>query len=745
MRMNTLRPVSALPPPVVSVAPAAPIDEDRGLEFGEYWRAVKERRWIILAIAAAFAVGAILYAMTLAPVFRSTATVLIEAGKSKIVSIDEVYSGVSQDREHYQSQIEILRSREVARRTVVATRLWEHPDFDPRRGGTSLLARARSLFGEPPVEVVWTDETLADATVGALLGSLTIEPVRLSQLVKVSIESHDRDLAAQLANMVAETYIEADREARFRITQQVNGWIQERLGALRDKVAQSELELQEYREKHGLVSLGGSAQSLAGQQVAEVMQRLVNAEVRRTELESAYRQVMGVKDGNYASLPAVLSNGAVDDARRRVSASELKVEEYTRLYGSEHSRLIEARAELESARRLLQRQTLSVTEAAKREYQAARNTENQLRAALGNARDAVQDLNRQEFQLGILEREVQANRQLYEVFVSRSKETNLGGDLQAAVARVVDPATANEGPVRPDRKKLVLAFLAVGLFLGVGGAVTLDRLDRSLKRPADIERRLRQPVLASLPLLDKASSANASRLFLDQPASIHAEAIRTARTGVLLSSLDVHRKLLLVTSAENGVGKTTVCTNLALAHAQTKTTLLIDADLRHPEIGRRLGLPDDAKGLTDLIGGKADVKDCIHRVPGSPLLVMPAGSASPNPIELLLSQRFREALLSLSQQVEMILIDSPPVDSVTDALVIGSMASSTILVVKASQTQEPKAQQALVRLQRAGASILGVVMNAVPEDRMSDDYLGVAGAWQPMQGGSGGAIATMRG
>lgn len=742
MRMNSTRPAAALPPPVVPTAqPTA--DDDRGLDFGECWRAVKARRWWVLAIAAGLSVAAAFYARTLEPVFRSTATVLIESGKSKIVSIDEVYSGISQDREHYQSQIEILRSREVARRTAESTKLWEHPDFDPRRSSTGLMQRLRELFAEPTPPIAWTEETLADATAGRLSAALSIEPVRLSQLVKVSIESHDRDLAAHLANTVAETYIELDRDARFRITQQVNAWLQERLGALREKVAQSERDLQTYREQHGLVSLGGSSQSLAGQQVAEVMQRLVAAEVRRTELESTYRQVTSIRDGDFTSVPAVVNNGAVEEARRRLSLAELKLDDYTRLYGSEHSRLIEAQAEVESARKLMQRQTVAITEAIKREYLAARSTENQLRAALGSARDAVQDLNRQEFQLGILEREVQANRQLYEMFVSRSKETGLGGDLQAPVARVVDPASAADGPIRPDRKKLVLAFLCVGLVVGVSGSVVLDRMDRRLRRPLDVERRLHQPVLASLPRLKgPVQAANPARIFLDQPASLHAESIRTARTSVMLSSLDIFRKILLVTSAEAGVGKTTVCSNLALAHAQTKTTLLIDADLRRPEIGKRMGLPDDAKGLADLIAGTADIKACIHRVSGSGLLVMPAGNVPPNPIDLLLSSRFRDALLSLSQQVEVILIDSPPVDTVTDALVIGSLATSTIFVVKAGSTLQPRAQQAMYRLQRAGASILGVVMSDVPEDQMGDHYVSEVGPWSAGQAVTGRVSAA---
>lgn len=738
MRMNTPWPVPAMPRVAAPSFAVEPAVEEPSFSFAEQWRAVLRRRWLIGGFTLLCSVLVALYAMQLPLIFASTATVLIESDKSKIVSIDEVYSGVSQDREHYQSQIEILRSREVARRAVEKTRLWEHPDFDPRRDRPGLLVRLKELvFGAPP-PVEWTEERLADATVGRLQAAVTVEPVRLSQLVKVSVESRDRELAADLANTVAETYIEADREARYRITQQVNLWIQERLGALREKVTQSERELQDYREKHGIVSLGGSAQSLAGQQVAELMQRLVSAEVRRTELESAFRQ-MSAKGGDVASVPAVVSDPGVAEARRRVVAAEQKVDELAPAYGSEHARLIEARNELAAARQQYERQTRAVIDSTRREVQAAQRTEAQLRATLGQARDSVQALNRQEFELGILEREVQANRQLYEVFASRSKETNLGGGLQAAVARVVDPATAGDGPIRPNKQRLVLAALLAGLVASVGATLALERFDIRLKRPGDVEQRLHQPVLASLPTVEGDQLRSLPWLFLDQPNSVHAEAIRTARSGVLLSGMGLQGRIVLVTSSAAGEGKSTLCSNLAFAHAQTKSTLLIDADLRRPVIGRRIGLPDDAKGLTNLIDGSAELQDCIHRLPGSGLLVMPSGGIPPNPLELLLSSRFRDALLSLSTQVEVIVIDAPPVDGGTDALILSSLASSTIFVAKAMHTPYPRAAQSLQRLHRSGASVLGVVLNQVPADSVSAVYEFSGGDWQPAAARMSGA------
>jgi capsular exopolysaccharide synthesis family protein len=218
-------------------------------------------------------------------------------------------------------------------------------------------------------------------------------------------------------------------------------------------------------------------------------------------------------------------------------------------------------------------------------------------------------------------------------------------------------------------------------------------------------------VLSALPELGAAEGKSAMTMFIDKPESHLAEAVRTARTGVLLSNLDVPCRILVVTSSVPGEGKTTVSSNLALAHAQTKRTLLIDADMRRPQVARRLSLPPTVKGLSALVAGTARVEECIFTVKGSPLAVMPAGEVPPNPVELLLSQRFRETLDALARHYEVIIIDSPPVELVSDALVISPLATSTIFVVRAMETASPLVRKSLVRLQRAGANVLGVVLN----------------------------------
>ena len=693
------------------------------LDIVEYWRSITKRKWAILSFAAAVTLLAAVIAFVMTPVYRATTMVLIESSKAKVVSIDEVYGGISQTREYFQTQVEIMKSREVAIKAVVKARLWEHPDFDPRlpRKGLSALLESIGFSTDKPVPE-WTDETLADAVVGAMSKNLSIQPIRLSQLVTVSFDSTDRQLAAKVANALAEVYIENDLNARYQMTQKASTWLQEQLAAMKDKLSQSEAALQNYREREGIVEMRGTTPSVDSQQVGQTIQRLIESRARRAESENAYQAIKeATSSGNLGTLPNVIRNPTVAEAKRQEADAQRKLSELAQRYGSEHPKYKQAEAELSSAQDNVRRQIDTVVGSIQREYEAALGTEKAMEASLSKARGSVQNLNRKEFQLGVLEREVESNRQMFEMFVKRAKETNVSGELQSANARVIDPAIVPERPVKPKKLLIVAAALVFGLFVGVLVSLLIDRLDNTLKSTEDAEVHLKHPILTALPLLPKEGRERvvSARHFLDSPESIYSEAIRSARTGVLLSGIDQPKRVLLVTSSVPGEGKTTFSINLALAHAQTRKTLLIDADMRRPATAKGLGLPPGINGLSDLVSGVAEYADCAHSVAGSRLTVIPTGSIPPNPLELLHSHRFSDLLETLQQSFDIIIIDSPPVELVSDALVIASQATGIIYVTKANDTPWPLARKGLQRLRRAGGNILGIALNQFDHEKAS--------------------------
>lgn len=711
------------------------VSQEQKLELLEYWRSITKRKWAILGLAAMVALLAAVVAFALSPVYRSTATVLIEAGKVKVLSIEDVYTN-SQQREHYQTQVEIMKSREVAERTVRALKLWDHPSFDPRNARPSWRSRLLAVVGIEQPKAEWTQERLESAAIGSILGGLTVEPVRGSQLVKISFEAADPTLAALVVNAATAEYIDSDRDSRFKLSQQVSTFLQDRLASLREKLMQSEQALQAYREQKGIVSLGGSAQVLTGRQVGDTSDKLSAARSKRVELESSYLQAKTASGAQVIEIPAVMRDPTVANTLGLLNAAQRNLVSLQSTLGNQHYKVQQAQSEVADLQKLIAKQGESVVASLRREYEAARSTENSLQQSLGAAQGSVQAVNREEFQLSVLEREAQSNRQLYDMFMSRAKETNLAGDVQSAVARVIDRAVPPSIPVRPAKVQIVVVAAVLALFLGAMASLLMDRLDNTLKGGDDAELRLRLPVLTALPLIPNSDRPRMARLFLDEGHSHYAEGIRTARTGVLLSNLDTAHKILLVTSTLPGEGKTTVAVNLALAHAQTKRTLLIDADMRRSQAGRALGLTGAHKGLTNLVAGNATAEECIFPVKDSKLLVLPVGDMPPNPLELLLSQRFKEALKALSEEFEMIVIDSPPVELVSEALVLAPMATSVAFVVKAMSTPAPLARKSIARIQRAGGNILGVVVNQL-DFKHAQRYYGEYGGSSYSYGGYG--------
>jgi capsular exopolysaccharide synthesis family protein len=271
----------------------------------------------------------------------------------------------------------------------------------------------------------------------------------------------------------------------------------------------------------------------------------------------------------------------------------------------------------------------------------------------------------------------------------------------------------------------VVIALMLGLILGVMIALLLDALDNTFKRTEDIEQKLKQPLLTVLPLLeekDMEPTVSGTQI-LAAPNSLYSEAVRTARTGILLSSVDQSKRVLVVTSSVPGEGKTTFAANLALALAHTKKTLLIDADMRRPAVAKSFGLELSTAGLSDLVSGTAELSGCLHRIQNTNLVFMTSGPIPPNPLELLHSEKFQHTIEMLKTRFDIIIFDTPPVELVSDALVVAAEATGVIFITKAMSTHAPLARKAIQRIRRANGNIIGVVLDAL-DFKKAEKYYG---------------------
>ena len=615
---------------------------------------------------------------------------------------------------------------------IQKSNLTEHPLFDPRQSKPTVIGQARQWLGgllssNGEEAAPWDQEELANAVRDTFQSQLLIEPVRLSQLVKVSFNSPDRKLAAAIANEVATAYIDADMDARYAITQQAHGWLNDRLATLRTNLIASEKALQSYRERKGLIDRQTGSQGGVGKQLEELSLRLVEARVRRSQAEQAYKQVRGNNGKSMASVPAVLANPLVSRAREIRIDGQRRLADISQRLGTAHPQYLAARAELRSAEAAEDQAIESVTQSISREYESARAVETQLEQALAKSRGEVQTENRDEFELASYEREVDTNRKLYDTFYARFKETDGAFDFQSAVARVVDPAVSPAVPVKPAKMPIVLGALMCGLILGVAAALLMHRTDNGLHSVEDAEERLGVPVLAALPILRRNEVSISHKMLLRAPDHGFSEGIRTARSAMLLSTAGAEQTVVVITSSLPGEGKSTISMNLALAQAQTSRTLMIESDMRRPTLGRRLGLPPTQKGLAELLAGTASLSDCLVKMPEQGLHLIVAGAQTINPLEMLSSQAFRDLVGRLRNEYEMVIIDTPPVAMVSDATIVAALASTVVFVVKANATPHQLVRQSLRKLGAASAPILGTIVNQLDFDQARKYYGGYEG------------------
>ena len=711
--------------PVIVTAPrTSPRFRGRSPDLLDYLQLLLRNKWKLLALMVLGAALGAAVSLQLRPSFTSTGAVQVVTGKQQIVAIDRVSGQPEEALEsaHFQTQVELLRSQEVAEATIRNLKLWDVKDFDPRIPPESWIGKVR-LWLRPSHAPLETDEDLTAAVLPAFTKALKVDPVGMSRLIRVSFDSHDAGLSARVANAQMQQYLNVDRSSRVRISQDASAYVQDQLESLRGNLARSEQALQAYREAKGIVTLDGSAQAVAGRQVGSTSERLVEARSKRAELQSIYEQLGKVRGNDYSDIPFVMRDPEVSETLRQVNETKRKLAQLSETLGPRHVQIQELRSELAQLNDNLQQARAAAVASLKREYQVAVDTEQALEKALTSASKDARQLNREEFELTSLEREVKTNRELYDLFLSRSKEMALATDVQTPVARIVDVARIARQPSGPGRALIVAGAALLSLVLGSLWYVLRGEFDRTIRSLDDIEDRLGIPALAQVPRLGRQAREGISRRLLDAPRSEDAVAVRSILTGVMLADLAAPTRTVLVTSALPNEGKTTLACNLALASAMAKRTLLIDGDSSQSQLTDRLMLTPGQPGLTNVLAGAMTLDEALCAAPDSPLLVLPVGDDLPAGTgELFLGKPFHDLLGELSERFEVIVIDSPPIELVGDALALTPLATTTLLVIRSGSTPLDALRRTISRLRRSGAGAIQGVLNFAEPARETYGY-----------------------
>jgi len=692
----------------------------------DYLLVLRKHQWLILSFLLAVVTIVSIATFRMQPVYVTTARIEIDRENSNYLPFQGVDSyDVMMDMDNYiETQSRILTSETLALQTIRNSGLIPHMEIPGAPASSEAITSGDLANHKRPPEL------------GAFLGSLSVKRVPQSRLLDVSFESTDPLLAAQILNAHIQNFMEQNFRSRYDTTAKATRWLTDQLSELKVRVQNSEDARLAYERAHQIWELDDK-HNITTQRLTDLNQELTNAQSERMRKEALYEFA---KAGNIDAVQQLRENSNLQALVRKRSDLYGVYLDSLNQYGPNFPRVQRLQAQLKELEEMMDTEKHNILDTLGNEYNAARQREGLLNEALNEQKSEVNLMAQSMVEYNILRRDAEGNKTMYDGLLTKLKEANIAAGLKSSNIRVVDPAMVPSNPSRPAKTKNIALSFLVGLVGGIGLALLREYLDNTVKTPDDIETLVRLPSLAVVPafisenengrrsrfLARPSSNGHETRIELvaqHLPKSQMSEAFRALRTALLLSQADHPPQVILVTSALPREGKTTAAANLAVTLAQLgDRTLLIDADLRKPGVGRLLNLTEGKyAGLSSYLAGASslDLVTVPHPVIAN-LVAIPTGPLPPNPADLLSSHMLADALHELRSQYKFIVIDSPPVMAATDSVILSVLADGVLLVVRSGETPKEAFTRARDLLTSVKCRLLGVVLNAV--DSTAPDY-----------------------
>ncbi|UXI66400.1 GumC family protein [Tahibacter amnicola] len=708
-RVPALRPaasnvVALRPPHGLLEVRAQEVTPDDPVNLLSYWQILLKRKWVVLSVLATTVVVVLLITLMTPSTYRATATLQIDRDTIKVIQGDGLMpaEGLG-DRDFYQTQYELLKSRTLAERVVEQHALGENAVVQ-RMSAPSVLAGMLALFRSTPA-VASEDAAQVvgrDALTQFVLGHLLIEPIRNSRLVRVHFNSLDPQFSATMANAVGDAFIASNIDRRFDASAYAKTYLEDRLQQLKLKLEDSEKQLVEFAQQEGIINID-ERQSLASQEMEVINQGLATAQQQRIEAEAKFRRSLQTSG---ESLPEVLASPVIGQLKQRRAELHAEYQEKLRIYKPGYPAMEQLKGQIDEIDAQLRSEIGRVKGAVKAEFDAAQGKESMLTARLGELKTAVLDMQGRSIKYNIIKREVDTNRQLYDGLLQRYKEIGVAGGIGANNISIVDRARPPLSRFSPSLTRNLLLALLAGMAGGILLALLFEHLDDTIKLPEDVERQFGLAVLGVIPRVRRSSPL----VEVKDPRSAFSESYRSVRTALQFSTETGVPRTLFVTSSTPGEGKSTTALTLGLHFAQLgKRVLLIDADLRNPSLHKALGI-SNAGGLSNYLSGANRPLQFLRPTHEKRLACLCSGPLPPNPAELLAGPKMPALLRLAAESFDQVIIDGPPVLGIADAAILSNLAAGTVLVVESGGTRLGYARGVLKRLLSARARLLGVVL-----------------------------------
>ena len=695
------------------------------LNLAHYWIILLKYKRIIFFTPLLFGLLGFFVALNINPVFRSQATLVIEESTKNIVNIEEVYSGDSPGRgfrnlNYINNQIQILESDEVLGTILLDDKVKVKAEMLMKKLPKNYILKSK-IFSFVKKNISNEKKDIINIKKYIKL-NLAVSQIRNSDVVNITMTSGNAELAKFLLEEVIEAYLKYDVDTKVKVTNYANQQINIRLSKLLEQMEVAEQKLLNYKKENNLIDIG-DIKDLKIDQIKSVSKRIIDA---NRELQKKQNDLTAIKlaDGNVDELLAIAdlrSKKEVDAIRTNINATNNNIEALQIIYKDEHPKV---KKDLKTKKNLDTRLKEILDEniaAAAFEFSNLQGFIQSSEEELDRAKFDLQELEEKGVALQQFVREVETNNKIYETFLQRMKETNEVKELQSSNVRIIQNALLPLMPISPNILKITLIFY----FISFGTIFVLltyfEFNSNTVVEPSNLES-LNIPILATLPSVKKIDKGyHLSQIFIEDVNSEFSESIRTLRT--LLVAKYQKNKSILISSTYSGEGKTTVSLNTALAFSKIGKVLLVETDIRRPSVLNKTNQGDEAPniGFSDIIQGGADIKmsDCIMKLPGSEIEVMTSGTRRSDLTDLTTTKKLKKFFDVLKTNYDYVIVDTPPIQPVSDTLFISQTTDHNLLIVRASVTKIVGIKSVLKKLQNVEVNIDGLVFNDLDTSKAS--------------------------